>query len=213
MSKIQISRREMLLRCAALGSLTVSPGLSVAEAATRWLESAQHAPMSPTPWNEIGPFYKRRAPHSAHLRVPGDPGLPLLVSGAIYATDGNLIPEATLEIWHSDHHGKYDLEGYRYRTSLVADAKAKYSFDSIMPGHYPDRVCQHVHYRVTAPGFKPLTTQLYFATDPVFEGNPDKNFTRDPLILSRELIRPVALKGDPNEIRADVEFSIALERL
>ena len=77
-----------------------------------------------------------------------------------------------------------------------------------MPGHYPDRVCQHIHYLVTAPGCKPLITQLYFASDPVFEGDPDRNFTRDPLIHSRELVLPVILTGDPKEIKATVKFEL-----
>ena len=65
---------------------------------------------------------------------------------------------------------------------------------------------------VSAPGHKPLITQLYFATDPVFDGDPDKNFTRDPLIQSRELVRPVALVGDPKDIHAAVNFELVLER-
>jgi protocatechuate 3,4-dioxygenase beta subunit len=81
-----------------------------------------------------------------------------------------------------------------------------------LPGHYPDRVCQHIHYLVTAPGHKPLTTQLYFASDPVFDGDPDKNFSRDPLIISRELVRPVILKGDPKQVVAAVSFDIVLEK-
>jgi protocatechuate 3,4-dioxygenase beta subunit len=66
---------------------------------------------------------------------------------------------------------------------------------------------------ITAPGNKPLTTQLYFATDPVFEGDPKKNYTRDPLIQSVDLVRPVTLAGDPKDIRAVVNFDIVLERL
>jgi catechol 1,2-dioxygenase len=82
-----------------------------------------------------------------------------------------------------------------------------------MPGHYPARVCQHIHYVVTAPGHRPLTTQLYFATDPAFEGDPTRNYQRDPLILSPEIIRPVTLTGDPREIVAAVSFEVVLERL
>jgi protocatechuate 3,4-dioxygenase beta subunit len=70
-----------------------------------------------------------------------------------------------------------------------------------------------VHYLVTAPGHKPLITQLYFATDPVFAGDPDKNFTRDPLITSRELVRPVVIKGDPKQIIAAVNFDLVMETL
>jgi hypothetical protein len=47
----------------------------------------------------------------------------------------------------------------------------------------------------------------------VFEGDPKKNYTRDPLIQSIDLVRPVTLSGDPNEIHAVVNFEIVLERL
>jgi hypothetical protein len=65
---------------------------------------------------------------------------------------------------------------------------------------------------VTAPGHRPLVTQLYFATDPVFDGDPDRNFARDPLITSRELVRPVLLAGDPGDMRALVTFELVLGR-
>jgi protocatechuate 3,4-dioxygenase beta subunit len=191
--------------------LTGTLGLAGAVSAIDAQERA--AAKKPTQWNEIGPFYKRLAPNQAQMRTASDPGLPLTVHGAVYDTRGDALAGAKLEIWHADHHGLYDLDGYRFRTALVAGAQGKYSFDSIMPGHYPSRVCQHVHYLVTAPGHKPLITQLYFATDPVFEGDPDRNYTKDPLVLSRELVRPVTLAGDPKAIQANVIFEPVLERL
>ena len=117
-----------------------------------------------------------------------------------------------MEIWQTNHVGLYDNEGYHYRARLSTNAEGGYDFSSVIPGHYPARVCQHVHYLVTAPGHKPLTTQLYFATDPVFEGDPDKNYVRDPLITSRELVRPVMLKGDPQQVFAAVVFDLVLEK-
>jgi len=166
-----------------------------------------------TPSNDLGPFYKRRSPESRLLRPEGDPGLPLAVSGQVWSVRGQSLRDAVIEIWHSDHSGHYDLDGYRYRARLPVGAEGQYDFETVMPGHYPGRVCQHVHYLVTAPGHKPLVTQLYFATDPVFEGDPDRNFTRDPLVGSRELVRPVMLKGDPKAIQAAVQFELVLETL
>ena len=58
-----------------------------------------------------------------------------------------------------------------------------------------------------------MITQLYFATDPVFDGDPEKNYTRDPLITSRELVRPVMIKGDPKDIVAAVNFDLVMETL
>lgn len=117
-----------------------------------------------------------------------------------------------MKLWQTDNNGHYDNAGYHYRTTIQTDAKSNYGFESVLPGHYPQRVCQHVHYLVIARGHKPLTTQLYFGTDPVFEGDPEKNFSRDPLIGSRELVRPVVLKGDPRQMVAAVTFDMVLEK-
>jgi protocatechuate 3,4-dioxygenase beta subunit len=192
-------------------SLAVIPSLSLSEAAWAW-QHDQNA-RKPTAWDEIGPFYKRAAARTTQLRRPGDPGLPVHVSGQVFDTRGEVLSGAKIEVWQADHFGHYDLDGYDYRALLTADREGKYGFDSVMPGHYPGRVCQHIHYLVSAPGHKPLTTQLYFATDPVFEGDPQRNYTRDPLIQSSELVRPVTLAGDPKEIHAVVNFEIVLEQL
>jgi protocatechuate 3,4-dioxygenase beta subunit len=149
----------------------------------------------PTPPNTLGPFYKRLTPVNANLRTSGDPGIPLTLSGQVFDTRGDIVSDVTIEIWQTNHHGYYDLEGYHYRGKSQVDKSGAYTFESVIPGHYPDksRICQHVHYVVTAPGHKPLVTQLYFATDPVFEGDPAKNYARDPLIQTPELVRPVVL--------------------
>jgi protocatechuate 3,4-dioxygenase beta subunit len=211
MERELLTRRELLFKTAALGSLSVIPSLSLAEAIGAW--DGQGNARKATAWDEIGPFYKRDAPHVAQLRAMGDPGLPVRVAGKVYDTRGNVLSGAMVEVWQADHVGRYDLDGYRYRATLVADADGKYGFESVMPGHYPGRVCQHIHYLVSAPGHKPLTTQLYFATDPVFEGDPEHNYTRDPLIQSSELVRPVTLAGDPKDVYALVNFEIVVEKL
>ena len=212
MKTYPVTRRDVLMKCAAMGSLVLAPSLSLAESVAMW-ERQERASKKPTPPNDIGPFYKGQAPQTSHLRAPGDPGLPLAVSGLVVSTNGEALPHSTVEVWQADHLGHYDLKGYRYRATITADDSGKYSFDTVMPGHYPGRVGQHIHYVVKAPGHKPLTTQLYFATDPAFGGDPDHNYRRDPLLHTRELIRPVTIAGDPKEIQALVNFEIVLERL
>jgi len=209
----RLTRRDSLLQCAALGALRLAPSLGLAQAVAAFQSQERDPARKPTPWNEIGPFYKRLAPSEAQMRAPQDPGLPLTVNGRILNTRGDILPGAKIEIWQADHHGLYDLDGYRYRAILTAGTEGKYAFDSVMPGHYPARVCQHIHYLVTATGHKPLITQLYFATDPVFEGDPARNYSRDPLAMSAELVRPVTLAGDPKSIHAKVNFELVLERL
>jgi protocatechuate 3,4-dioxygenase beta subunit len=209
---MRLARRELLSKCMALGILTSTANLLPSALAAAWQEK-EKSRLAPTPAAELGPFYKRLAPSNSAMRAAGDPGMPLVVTGQVFSSRGELIPSAIVEIWQTNHEGLYDLDGYHYRTKLTTAADGNYEFSSVMPGHYPARVCQHIHYAVTAPGYRPLVTQLYFATDPVFEGDPDKNFVRDPLITSRELVRPVTLVGDPKDIHAAVKFELVLEAM
>lgn len=204
------SRRDVLREC-LMGGLLVAPARwSEADVLSAW-RGAQ-AERLPTPHVEMGPFYKKRAPATAMLRAAGDPGLPLSVSGRVFTVHGEPVPDAKVEVWQANHGGLYDLDGYRYRAVIAVLRSGQYSFESIVPGHYPARVARHVHYFVTAPGHKPLITQLYFATDEVFGGDPDKNFSKDPLVTSRTLVRPVTLTGDPAAAVAAVDFELVLEK-
>jgi catechol 1,2-dioxygenase len=201
----------MLARCAATGLLVAGPAFD--RSLIDVVIAAETDSRQPTPPNELGPFYRRGAPSQAMLRADGDPGLPLAVTGVVFDTRGDARPDATVEVWQTDHLGHYDIEGYRYRALLQTDGKGGYHFDSVMPGHYPDRVAQHIHYMVKAPGCRPLVTQLYFATDPAFEGDPAHKYSNDPLLQTAELVRPVLLTGDPSAPLARVTFELCLERL
>jgi protocatechuate 3,4-dioxygenase beta subunit len=203
------SRRDVLRQCLAAGVIIVPGGWGEAEVLHAWFDAQA---LQPTAHVEMGPFYKRRAPATTKLRSAGDPGLPLSVTGRVLTTNGEAVRGATLEIWQANHGGLYDLEGFHYRAAIAAPPTGAYAFESVMPGHYPARVARHVHYFVTAPGQKPLSTQLYFSTDEVFGGDPDKNFSKDPLITSRTLVRPVTLSGKPEAATASVAFELVMER-
>jgi protocatechuate 3,4-dioxygenase beta subunit len=204
------SRRDVVRQCLAAGLLVVPAGWGEAEALYAWFDA--QAERKPTAHVEMGPFYKKRAPLTTMLRADGDPGTPLSVKGRVINVHGEPVGGSLVEIWQANHGGLYDLDGYRYRASLKPPPTGAYAFESVMPGHYPARVARHVHYFVTAAGFKPLSTQLYFATDEVFNGDPDRNFSKDPLITSRTLVRPVALSGKPEAPTGSVEFELVLEK-
>jgi len=204
------SRRDVLRQCLTAGALVVPAGWGDAEALHAWFEAQKN--LAPTAHCEMGPFYKTHAPAQSMLRTPGDRGLHLTVAGRVISVHGDVIDGARVEVWQADDGGLYDLEGFKYRATLKPGTSGDYKFESVMPGHYPARVARHVHYFVTAPGYQPLTTQLYFATDEVFEGNPDRHYTKDPLITSRSLVRPVTLAGRPDAPLGSVEFELVLEK-
>jgi protocatechuate 3,4-dioxygenase beta subunit len=205
----QFSRRDFFYLCLGGGLLAASyPLARVISQSKDGRQSQAHAP---TPSNTLGPYYKKGAPRRESLIEPNDAGLPLLVAGHVRSTSGQSLPAATIEVFHSDHHGDYDLEGFRYRGLIPVRDGGEYRFETIMPGQYGGRA-QHIHYVITAPGHRHLVTQLYFETDPKFAGNPDKNYTRDNLVWHRELIRPVAKVQRNNVSYSSVDFDIYLER-
>lgn len=210
MSIVIEPRREFLEKCIVRGLLT-GAALSHSQLFAFWQKAEEQA-LKPTPAEVLGPFYKKGAPHQANLRVAGEPGFPLKITGKIVNTRGEAVPGARIDVWHADFKGIYDVHGYRYRSKLAIESATDYTIDTIMPGHYPDRPAQHVHYLITAPGCKSLVTQLYFATDPFFEGDPDKNFNKRGVVTNRETIRPVTLLDENSSPRSTVTFDLILEK-
>ena len=105
---MELNRRDLLFKCMALGVVKLSSGLSPALAVEAWLKTYK-AIRQATPTDELGPFYKRDAPHTATLCSASDPGMPLRVAGVVYSTRGEILPGAKIEVWHASHLGHYDL--------------------------------------------------------------------------------------------------------
>lgn len=211
MDGMKLSRREVLESCISRGLLVASVPLSQPALLQAWQQTEAQS-HKPTSREVLGPFYKKGAPNVPVLRTPSDPGFPLRISGKVQNTRGDVVHDAKIDIWHTDHKGKYDLEGFKFRSKLEPDAKGLYAVETIMPGHYDDRPAQHVHYLISAPGHKTLVTQAYFATDPFFDGDPDKNYNKRGIAANRELVRPVMLYEEVGARRAAILFDICLER-
>ncbi len=128
----------------------------------------------PTGSSTAGPFYVRNAPQTTQINRHGLPGTPMQVSGTIYGgTDGRQpLAGAVIEIWHCDAAGQYHPNGSGELADYLAtdvdlrgiglsDAEGRYRFDSIVPAHYGNRR-RHIHWRIVAPGHRPLVTQSYW---------------------------------------------------
>ena len=206
----QIRRRDILERCIASGALAAAIPMTSPRLFALW-QAGESTAHKRTPAEVLGPFYRKGAPNTSVMHKPGDPGFPLQVNGKVWNTRGDKVPGVTIEAWHSDHAGLYDVQGYRYRTKLLVEEASEYTLKTILPGHYSDRPAQHIHYLISAPGHQTLITQAYFATDPFFEGDIDKNYAKRKIVSDKELIRPVRLfeEGAPH---AEIQFDIVLER-
>jgi len=116
----------------------------------------------PTPEDEMGPFYRPGAPLSSRI------GTGYVLTGSVKsAVDCAPIPSPLIELWQTGPNGRYDDA---HRAAIITDESGQYRFETDYPGAYFSRPA-HIHIRVTAKGFRPLTTQHYLqknTTEAVF---------------------------------------------
>jgi protocatechuate 3,4-dioxygenase, beta subunit len=103
-----------------------------------------------------------------------EPGEALVVSGTVFAPDGRTpVRGATVYVYHTDINGYYNNTGARgsdnprLRGWMRTGADGKYEYRTIKPGPYPSsRIPAHIHYVVTAPGYKERGFEIVFEGDP-----------------------------------------------
>jgi protocatechuate 3,4-dioxygenase beta subunit len=123
------------------------------------------------------------------------------LTGRVFGLDGTPINDALIEIWQCDANGRYihrgDQGGRPRDPGFQGYGKTRsgrdggYRFRTIKPVPYPGRA-PHIHVAVTAPGRKPLVTQLY--VDGARENSRD--FLRN--LLSAEELAAVTVPFRPS---------------
>lgn len=175
-----------------------------------------------TPRTIEGPLYVAGAPvchGSARLDdgTESEQAEVLFMQGTVYGDDGKAIPGATVEVWHANLLGNYShfdqtQSPFNLRRTIIADAEGRYQFRTIMPKGYgcpPDGTTQklldllgrhgqrpaHVHFFISAPGHRKLTTQINI--------DGDEYLWDDFAFASREgLVPPLVRVEDPAAIAA-----------
>jgi protocatechuate 3,4-dioxygenase beta subunit len=109
-------------------------------------------PCSPTPADMEGPFYKPGAPARTAT------GSGLVVRGRLLGIpDCRPLAGGRIEWWQADRRGRYDDD---HRGTQAVSPDGAYRFSTDFPGIYPGRP-PHIHFKAAAPGYRPLTTQMY----------------------------------------------------
>jgi catechol 1,2-dioxygenase len=191
-----------------------------------------------TPRTIEGPLYIAGAPLSkgeARLDDGGEEGEVLFMDGQVRDVNGKPVAGAVVDVWHADPLGGYSFfdpsqPKYNLRRRIETDAEGRYRFRSILPAGYAcppngptqkllDRLGRHgrrpahIHFFVTAPGYRKLTTQINIDGDEYL--HDDFAFaTRDGLIPE------VRRSADPAEVRArglnapfaEITFDFVLHR-
>ena len=137
-----------------------------------------HTPECQTTDDILGPFYRVDAPIRTDMRVAGDLGAALIVEGTVYSDDCvTPLSGALVEVWQADGTGAYDTASsdFRYRASLVSGEDGAYAFNTNLPGKYLNGSQfrpSHIHFQVTAEGYRTLFSQVYFEGDSDIAADP-----------------------------------------
>lgn len=145
-----------------------------------------------TPRTIEGPLYVAGAPESVGFARMDDGSESdtldtLIIEGVVTDVDGNIIPNAKVEMWHANGQGNYSFfdksqSEFNLRRTIYTDENGRYRALTTMPVGYgcpPDGPTQglldllgrhgnrpsHVHYFITADGFRKLTTQFNIEGD------------------------------------------------
>ncbi|WP_084734580.1 dioxygenase [Actinophytocola xinjiangensis] len=155
-----------------------------------------------------GPFHVPDAPllysPCALPQQDDEPGERLRLTGRVRSADGGPLPGAVLDTWQADMAGGYShfvpaLPEHNLRARVVADDEGRYDIATVVPGAYQVPSAgpsgrlfallgmhawrpAHVHFKISAPGHRTLTTQLYFAGDPWLDSDVAGG-VKDELVL------------------------------
>lgn len=203
-------------------------------------EEARQGLAGGTPRTIEGPLYVAGAPVSdgfARLDQDPQPGETLFMQGQVRGADGKPLAGATVEVWHANHLGGYSFfdptqTPYNLRRTIRTDADGRYRFRSKLPVGYSvppngatDKLLTalgrhgtrpaHIHFFVTAPGHRKLTTQINIDGDPYLWD--DFAFaTRDGLVPAvNKVSDPAALRArevDAPFYSIDFDFDLHAQR-
>jgi protocatechuate 3,4-dioxygenase beta subunit len=144
----------------------------------------------------LGPFHMVESPERelGDEIALDDKGTPCLVSGQVTGPDGEPLAGAVVDVWQANEDGFYDVQqpGIQppgnLRGLFTADEQGRFWFRSVVPryypipddgpvgqllaatGRHPNRPA-HLHFIVTAPGYRPVTTHVFVADSPYLDSD------------------------------------------
>jgi len=158
----------------------------------------------------LGPFYRPGSPVRNNLLMKGAPGTIMELTGTILHNDCiTPFKNAKIELWHCDNKGVYDnnSDDYRYRGTSFSDNKGRYSFRTIIPVPYDTGQGMvrpaHFHLMITAEGYQPFVTQLYFSGD----ANISKDSYASSPAAKRRILKIQTSKDGAKKVLFDVGMS------
>ena len=144
----------------------------------------------------LGPFHMVTSPRRAlgdSIDLIGT-GPQCVLEGRVLSAGGTPVPGAELDVWQANDQGFYDVQqpgvqpAGNGRGRFTAGQDGAYWFRTIVPTYYPIPTDgpvgtlleatkrhpyrpAHLHFIVTAPGHRPLTTHIFVAGSPCIESD------------------------------------------
>jgi hydroxyquinol 1,2-dioxygenase len=185
-------RQEFILLSDTLGLSALVNGLHDRTA----IEEATHTSL-------LGPFFRENAPRleaGAQIASKVAPGTEVALWGKVTNVRGEPLANALVSVWQTGADGLYDIQvdasGTDYRGVFTTDTQGNYALRTVRPlgysipldgpvgklvkdqGRHGMRPA-HIHFLVSAPGYRELVTALYvkgdvhIADDVVFGSSAD----------------------------------------
>jgi protocatechuate 3,4-dioxygenase alpha subunit len=172
----------------------------------------------------VGPFFHdcllRADAQRSVLVTPETEGVRVRLAGRVFDGDGQGVPDAMIEIWQANHHGRYNHPADQRALPLDpafsgfgrcgTDADGAYWFETIKPGRVPIERDQlqapHICVAVFGRGLlNHLVTRLYFADEP--------SIADDPVLQRVPAARRPTLLAQPAQVDGGVvyRFDIVLQ--
>ena len=190
-----------------------------------------------TPRTIEGPLYVAGAPISKGFARMDDgtdkDGEVMLLKGQVLGADGKPLANATVDVWHANSKGNYSYfdtsqSEYNLRRRITTDENGRYTALSIIPSGYgcpPEGSTQqllnllgrhgrrpaHIHFFISAPEHKHLTTQINLAGDE-YTYDDFAFATRDELVVEPRRVTQsaeAAQHGESGPV-TEVEFNFQL---
>jgi catechol 1,2-dioxygenase/hydroxyquinol 1,2-dioxygenase len=177
--KCTAERQEFILLSDTLGLSALVNGLHDLTA----VEDATHTSL-------LGPFFRENAPklaYGAQIANKATPSTEIALWGKITNVQGEPLANAEVSVWQTGADGLYDIQvnasGTDYRGVFTTDGQGNFLIRTVRPlgysipmdgpvgslikaqGRHGMRPA-HIHFLVSAPGYRELVTALYVQGDP-----------------------------------------------
>jgi protocatechuate 3,4-dioxygenase beta subunit len=212
-------RQEFILLSDTLGLSALVNGLHDRTA----IEEATHTSL-------LGPFFRENAPKleaGAQIASKVEPGTEIALWGKVTNVRGEPLANAQVSVWQTGADGLYDIQtdasGTDYRGVFTTDAQGDYALRTVRPlgysipldgpvgklvkdqGRHGMRPA-HIHFLVSAPGYRELVTALYVQGDAHIDDDVVFGSSADLIAELKQNDPACPLKAIPS-MRFDVTLS------